>query len=119
MRHTVLTGALLLIASAWIASDAFAADTLPGSAERGQQAYMRFMCYTCHGTVGQGGERGAGPKLTPNPFPYVAWAAQIRKPQQVMPPYTDRHVSEQDLADMYAYILSIKPPPPAKDLPLP
>jgi hypothetical protein len=28
-------------------------------------------------------------------------------------------VSDQELADMYAYLLSIKPSPAAKDLPLP
>jgi len=68
--------------------------------------------------VGQGGERGAGPKIYPNPFPYAAWVMQIRKPRQVMPPYTDKHVSDQDLADMYHYLFSTKPSPAAKDVPL-
>src|SRR5713226_10463187 len=40
-----------------------------GAAVRGQKLYMQNMCYTCHGTVGQEGER-TGPKLAPNPFPY-------------------------------------------------
>ena len=37
--------------------------TSAGDAARGQKAYMHHLCYTCHGTVGQGGERGAGPGL--------------------------------------------------------
>jgi len=71
-----------------------------------------------HGTVGQGGERGAGPKIYPNPFPYAAFVMQVRKPRQGMPPYTDKHVSDQDLADMYHYLFSTKPAPAAKDIPL-
>jgi mono/diheme cytochrome c family protein len=90
----------------------------PGSAERGRKLYMAQLCHTCHGTVGQGGERGAGPKIYPNPFPYAAFVIQIRKPRQVMPPYSEKYVSDQDLADMYHYVFSTKPSPAAKDIPL-
>ena len=90
----------------------------PGSAERGRKLYLQQLCHTCHGTVGQGGERGAGPKIYPNPFPYAAWVTQIRKPRQAMPPYSEKYVSDQDLADMYHYLFSTKPSPAAKDIPL-
>jgi len=118
----MLTGVLLTIAL--VLAEEAAAQTAqglgapPGSAERGKKVYMEQLCYTCHGTVGQGGERGAGPKIYPNPFPYSAFAMQVRKPRQVMPPYTDTHVSDQDLADMYHYLFSTKPSPAAKDIPL-
>jgi mono/diheme cytochrome c family protein len=118
MRITARLVLVLLIVGALVVPSAFA-QTPPGSVERGQQVYLRLLCHACHGTVGQGGERGAGPKLSPFPLPYSAWAAQIRTPRQVMPPYTATWVSDQDIADMYAYILSVKPPPAAKDLPLP
>ncbi|HLQ27303.1 MAG TPA: cytochrome c [Acidiferrobacterales bacterium] len=88
-----------------------------GAAVRGQKLYMQNMCYTCHGTVGQGGER-TGPKLAPNPFPYMAFAAQVRKPRQDMPKYPQQFLSDQGLADIYAYILSIKPGPATKDIPV-
>ena len=68
--------------------------------------------------AGQGGERGAGPKIYPNPFPYQAFVMQVRRPRLVMPPYTDKHVSDQDLADIYHYLFSTKPSPAAKDIPL-
>src|SRR4029450_2034709 len=90
----------------------------PGSAERGRKLYMAQLCHTCHGTVGQGGERGAGPKIYPNTFPYAAFVIQIRKPRQEMPPYTETYISDQDLADMYHYLFSTKPSPAAKDIPL-
>jgi mono/diheme cytochrome c family protein len=90
----------------------------PGNVERGRKAYIQQLCYTCHGTVGQGGERGAGPKIYPNPFPWQAFLTQVRKPRQAMPPYTDKHVSDEEVADMYHYLFSTKPSPAAKDIPL-
>jgi len=89
-----------------------------GSAERGYQAFLKYQCYTCHGTVGQGGDRGTGPKLAPNPFPWAGFELQVRTPRQDMPPYRREHMSDQDLADIYAYVRSIKPSPAAKSIPL-
>ena len=100
-------------------STVFAQEKAPaGSAERGYQAYMKYQCYTCHGTVGQGADRGTGPKLAPNPVSYTTFARQMRAPRQDMPAYRKQFVSDQDLADMYAYLVSIKPSPAAKDIPL-
>lgn len=90
----------------------------PGDARRGGNIYTQQLCHSCHGTVGQGGERGAGPKIYPNPFPYQAFVMQVRKPRQAMPPYSETHVSDQDLADMYHYLFSTKASPAAKDIPL-
>ena len=102
-----------------VASTAFAQEPPPpGSAERGNQAYMKYMCYTCHGTVGQGADRGAGPKLAPGLSPYPAFALQVRTPRLDMPPYRQQFLSDQDLADIYAYLLTIKPSAAAKDIPL-
>jgi mono/diheme cytochrome c family protein len=87
-----------------------------GSVERGVKLYQQKWCHSCHGTVGQGGERGAGPKLAPNPFPYEAFAVQTRRPRSSMPRYPVEVLSDQELADIYAYIASIKARP-AKDIP--
>ena len=91
------------------AAAAAAQDRPAGSPERGLKAYIELLCSSCHGTVGQGGAPpGGGPKLTPNPFPYAAFALQLRKPRLDMPAYTEKWVSDQEMADMYAYLLSIK-----------
>ncbi len=111
-----LVYAALLI---FVASVLFAQDKPPaGSAERGYQAYMKYQCYTCHGTVGQGADRGTGPRLAPKPLSYERFAAQTRSPRRDMPAYRKEFLSDQELADIYAYILSIKPSPAAKDIPL-
>lgn len=106
---------LLLFAAAAV----FAQEKAPaGSSERGYQSYMKYMCYTCHGTVGQGADRGTGPRLAPGVMPYPAFALQTRTPRLDMPPYRQKFLSDQELADIYAYLLTIKPSPPAKDIPL-
>ena len=89
-----------------------------GDAARGKAAYMKNMCYTCHGTSGQGGDRGSGPRLAPGLFPWEGFEQQIRHPRAVMPRYSQQFVSDQDLADMYAYLASMKAGPAAKDIPL-
>jgi ubiquinol-cytochrome c reductase cytochrome c subunit len=95
-----------------------AAQAPQGSVERGKRVYMEKLCYSCHGTVGQGGERGAGPKIAPNPFPYEAFAQQTRRPRGVMPRYPVEFLSDQEMADIYAYVASIKPSRATKDIPL-
>jgi ubiquinol-cytochrome c reductase cytochrome c subunit len=116
MRKSCLLALLMLfIPSVHSAQDAGQAPA--GSAERGYQAYMKYQCYTCHGSVGQGGG-AAGPRIAPNPFPWVAFEVQVRKPRLDMPAYREAFLSAQELADMYAYLLSIKPAPMAKEIPL-
>ncbi len=87
-----------------------------GPVERGAKLYQEKGCHSCHGTAGQGGERGAGPKLAPSPFPYEAFAVQTRRPRASMPRYPVEVLSDQELADIYAYVASIKARA-AKDIP--
>ena len=96
----------------------FSAAAFAQDAERGHQAYLKYQCYTCHGTVGQGGERGAGPKLAPNPFPWAGFEHQVRTPRQDMPAFRKAHLSDQELADIYAYVSSIQPSSSAQSQPL-
>jgi mono/diheme cytochrome c family protein len=42
----------------------------------------------------------------------------VRTPRLDMPPYRQQFLSDQDLADIYAYLLTTKPSPEAKDIPL-
>ena len=113
--HKLVSAALLVLT----VSAAFAQDPPPpGSGERGQQAFMKYMCYTCHGTVGQGADRGTGPKIAPGMLPYAAFAMQVRTPRLDMPPYRQHFLSDQELADIYAYLSLTKPSPAAKEIPL-
>ena len=103
--------------TALFASGAFT-QSPTGSAARGGKAYVDKMCYTCHGYSGQGGDRGTGPRIAPDVWPYDAFAQQVRRPRADMPRYPPAMVSDQELADMYAFLASIAPGPKAKDIPL-
>ncbi len=90
-----------------------------GDATKGKKIYVTYGCYQCHGYVGQGGSGVlGGPRLAPHPLAFEAFTKQLRHPRYEMPPYTEKVVSQQDLADIYAFLLSIPPPPPLSSIPL-
>ena len=107
----------MTIALAATLTEANAQEAPAGSGERGQKIFEHQLCFNCHGTVGQGGGV-AGPKIAPQPLAWPAFAQQVRTPRQGMPPYTAKNLPDQDLADIYAYLLSIKPGARAADIPL-
>ena len=86
-----------------------------GNAENGKKLFAGFGCYECHGYVAQGG--GAGPRLAPRPIAFAAFSKYLRRPTGQMPPYTNKVVSDKDLADIYAFLQSIPEPPPARSIP--
>ena len=116
--RALLAAAGLAITTGATAQTAQSLGAPGGDAARGKKIYMEQMCHNCHGTLGQGGERGSGPKIYPNPYPFQAFVMQVRKPRQSMPPYVEKFVSDQDLADIYHYLFSTRPSPAAKDIPL-
>ena len=75
------------------------------SAENGKRVFMRAGCWQCHGTVGQGGV--TGPKLAPDPLPFDALSTFVRSTNRAMPAYREQILSNDDLADIYAYLQSI------------
>ena len=89
-----------------------------GDVKRGQAAYMKNFCYTCHGTAGQGGDRGSGPRIAFDVWPWEAFAQAVRRPRESMPRYPVEHLSDQELADIYAYVASHKRGAKAADIPL-
>ncbi|MFM1948202.1 MAG: hypothetical protein RL706_223 [Pseudomonadota bacterium] len=95
---------------------ASAAD--PATIQRGESIYMQHQCYSCHGTQGQGGERGAGPKIFPNPTPFVAFELQLRTPRNVMPRYAVQNINEAQLKDLYAFVENMRTSPAVAQIPL-
>src|SRR5262244_1072676 len=117
MRRKIFILAFLLTISSPALSQE--KDKAPGgSADNGYKVYMKYQCYTCHGTVGQGADRGTGPRLAPQPMSYASFVIQLRTPRQDMPAYRKAFVTDEEVADMYAYLVSIKPSPAVKEIPL-
>jgi mono/diheme cytochrome c family protein len=110
LNWKLLTAALAV--GAVMAGDAaFAA-----SAEKGKAAFTKYGCWQCHGFSGQGGS--AGLKLAPDPLPLESLSAFIRSSNGPMPPYSEKVLSNDDVADIHAYLSSLPKPPDYKSIPL-
>lgn len=88
-----------------------------GNAENGKQLFKNYGCYECHGSQGQITSR-SGPALTPDLVPFDGFAPYVHHPTGSMPPYTEKVVSDQDLADIYAFLQLTPRPPPVKTIPI-
>jgi len=102
---------LWVLSIAFITVDVFAA----GNPEKGHAAFVKHGCYQCHGFVGQG---GVGKTLAPNPMPYEAFSVFVRNTSGAMPPYQKAILSDEELADIHAYLSSIPKGPDYKSIPL-
>jgi mono/diheme cytochrome c family protein len=111
MKHVLIVMALFAVVGA-VAS----AQLKPGDAESGKRIFLRNGCYQCHGTVGQGGSGGA--RLAQTKLTQIALTAYVRNPRSGgMPPYRAKVMSDQELADVFAYIKSLPEPLLPKDIP--
>lgn len=86
------------------------------SAEKGKAAYVQHGCWGCHGFLGQGGI--TGPKLAPDPLPLEGMSAFIRSTNGTMPPYSEKMLSNEDMADIHAFLVTIPKAPDYKTIPL-
>jgi ubiquinol-cytochrome c reductase cytochrome c subunit len=92
---------------------------LAASAEKGKVAFVKFGCWQCHGYEGQGSVATSNNKaLAPDPLPWEGFSAFVRTTNGSMPPYTEKVLSNDDLADIYAYLQSIPKPRDYKTIPL-
>ena len=92
-------------------------QTKPGDSENGKRLFMRNGCYQCHGTVGQGGL--AGPRLAQTKLTLAGFTSYVRNPRPGnMPPFRTKVMTDQELADVYAYIQSVPPPVPLANIPI-
>ncbi|HWU54623.1 MAG TPA: cytochrome c [Rhizomicrobium sp.] len=96
------------------------AQTAPkGDPANGKKVYLADGCYQCHGRVGQGGlMTGVAPILAQTKMPYAAYERQLRNPINDMPPYPEKLLSQQEVADIYAYLQSLPGRRLVKDIPI-
>jgi len=114
-----LRSAAVLATSLLSLAGAQAQDAPKGDAAKGKALWLADGCSYCHGTVGQGGGgRSAGLRIAHQPLPFEAFLAQVRRPADEMPIYVESVLSNQDIADIFAYIQSLPPPPDLKSIPI-
>jgi mono/diheme cytochrome c family protein len=98
---------------------AMAQDAPQGDAANGKRLYLANGCFTCHGRAGQGGAYNAPtPILAHTALPFDGFKGQVRNPVNEMPAYSDAVLSDQDIADIYAFVEALPGPRSAKDIPL-
>ena len=81
-----------------------------GRVDAGAVLYKKVGCYQCHSNEAQGGL--SGPRIGPDLFAFARFSQYVRNPAGDMPPYTSKVLSDQDVADIYAWVQA-RPRPPA------
>ena len=112
---------LLLSATAQSAAqETEAARATRAARANGEAAYLRAGCQACHGTVGHG---GAAPALAPNTLPLDAFTAWVRRGTpgwtitRGMPAFSAAVMTDQELADVRAFLAALPPPRAVEDIP--
>lgn len=101
----------------------FAQSTRPDRAAiaNGESVYLRIGCQACHGTVGHG---GAAKRLAPDTLPLAAFTTWVRNGTPGwsflagMPAFSADVISDEELADIQAYLASRPQPAPVDEIPL-
>ena len=94
-----------------------ARDAPLGDAGNGKRLYLADGCFTCHGRSGQGGAfNSPAPSLAKTEMPFDGFKAQLREPANDMPAYSTAVLSDQGIADMYAFVQSLPAARSAKDI---
>jgi mono/diheme cytochrome c family protein len=89
-----------------------------GNSENGKKIFTKDGCYECHGREGQGAAQASGPRIGPPQRFIRSFIQYVRQPTGQMPPFTTEVISDQELADIYAYLQSRPKATPSKDIPL-
>jgi mono/diheme cytochrome c family protein len=111
-----MTAVVLSLCLPGLSSLACAQDVPSGDAANGKRLYLAT-CYACHGRSGQGGAmNGPAPILARTAMPFDGFKAQLRQPISDMPAYSEAVMSDQQIADVYAFLETLPGPLPVKDM---
>jgi len=104
------------LCSPGLGSLARAQDVPAGDAINGKRLYLAT-CFACHGRSGQGGAmNGPAPILARTAMPFDGFKAQLREPASDMPAYSQAVMSDQQIADIYAFVETLPGPRSVKDM---
>jgi mono/diheme cytochrome c family protein len=77
-----------------------------GNVAEGKKWYEMHNCNSCHG---DNGNDGNGPAIAALDMSYRAFVSRLRNAETaVMPVYSKEKISDQDAADILAYLQSLK-----------
>jgi mono/diheme cytochrome c family protein len=113
-----------LTAAIAIGCTAAAAQSPAGDASRGKDMFgKKYMCYTCHGWDGHGGSGAILSGLKLNQAGFTSYVRAGGSAGRIgaagrMPAYSAKVLPDQELADIFAYVKTLRESPAAKDIPL-
>ena len=107
----VATAALAVLSLTFAPGGVRAQDAPKGDAANGKRIYLADQCFTCHGRAGQGGAfNGLAPILAKTEMPFDGFLGQLRNPSNDMPAYSTAVLSDQQAADIYAFLQTLPGP---------
>jgi mono/diheme cytochrome c family protein len=120
MRKAVnLVNAAAVVFALGVVPAARAQDAPPGDAAEGKRLYLADGCFLCHGRAGEGGAlNGPAPILAKTQMPFDGFKGQLRQPANDMPAYSEKVMSDKQIADIYAFVQSLPGRRPPNDLPI-
>jgi mono/diheme cytochrome c family protein len=87
------------------------------NAAHGRELYLATGCFECHGRNGQGGAfNGPAPALAHTELGFEAFKEQLRQPANDMPAYATAVMSDQDVADVLAFVRALPGPRSPADI---
>jgi mono/diheme cytochrome c family protein len=95
-----------------------AATAPAGNLANGKQLYTRMNCSYCHGTEGQGSAAGVGPRIAHVSRSFDSFTRYVRRPSGRMTGYSEKILTDAELADIYAFLRSLPPAKPVAEIPL-
>ena len=109
--------AALLAAGLGAGAGARAQQAPSGNAAHGRELYLSTGCFECHGRDGQGGAfNGPVPSLAHTELGFETFRDQLRQPANDMPAYAAAVMSDQDVADLLAFVRTLPGPRPPRDI---
>lgn len=118
----IFAAAAILVGAAGLRAQAAATaqPTKPTAAsiDNGRRLYERYACFYCHGTTGAGSAPGIGPRIATVPQSLEGFRRYVRRPAGRMTGYSEKILSDTDLADIYAFLRSQPPARPVTEIPL-
>jgi mono/diheme cytochrome c family protein len=97
---------------------AIAAQEPVGDAANGAKVYVAVGCFTCHGRSGQGGNFNyVTPVLAKIQWPVEAFRAFLRIGVNDMPAYAKEVLSDEQAADIHAFLRTLPGPRATADIP--
>ncbi len=95
-------------------------DAAPGgNVDNGKRSLTTYTCSSCHGYSGHGGVEAGAPRIATTSMSLAAFTRYVRQATgSSMPRFTAEILPDRVMADIYAFLKSIPPPPDSNSIPL-